>query len=148
MSRSNDGLDPSSTTDAYDGSSQGYGSSRTRGNDGLDTSRTTDAYSGGDTGYGGSATRGNDGLDPSGTTDAYSGRDTGYGGSGTRRNDGLDPSGTSDAYGSSGGQRRDDNRADYGASTASKYDRSAGGNYDDPSYGGKCSGFNLEISHR
>jgi len=119
--RSNDGLDASNTTDAY--SSGGRGNTGgIRGNDGLDTSNTTDAYSSG--GMGGRGTRANDGLDTSNTTDAYG----------------------SDSYGQTGGTRRDDEgfsssrRTDQGISSASKYDRSAGGNYDDPSYGERTSG--------
>jgi len=121
MSRTNDGLDPSSTTDAYGGSGQGDMGGM-RGNDGLDTSNTTDAYSSG--GLGGRSEtggmRGNDGLQTSNTTDAYS--SGGLGGrsetGGMRGNDGLQTSNTTDAY-SSGGM-----------------DRSTGGKYADPSYGG------------
>ncbi len=114
--RSNDGLDPSSTTDAYSGSGRGN-TGDGRSNDGLATSNTTDAYSsGGMSGRGNiGGIRSNDGLDTSNTTDAYGGRG----------DEGLGSSRRTDAGISSG--------------TAGKYDRSAGGNYDDPSYGGKPS---------
>ncbi|KAJ9656040.1 hypothetical protein H2198_005200 [Neophaeococcomyces mojaviensis] len=128
--RTNDGLDPSSTTDAYGEQDRGFDSgvgSRGGGlrrNDGLDPSSTSDAY-GGDSG--------------TGRHQQYSGGNTGY-----RSNDGLDPSNTTDAYGEQSSRRRDDEmssrRTDPGFGTASKYDRSAGGQYDDPSYGERTSG--------
>jgi len=119
--RSNDGLDDSSTTDAYGSGGRGA-TGGTRGNDGLATSNTSDNYS---SGMGGSAggIRSNDGLDSSNTTDSYGGMGS------TRRNDegfsGRDDEGL-----------RSSGRTDQGLSSAGKYDRSAGGNYDDPSYGG------------
>lgn len=102
MSRQNDGLDTSRTTDAYSGAGQGHS---TRTYDGLDASNTSDAPS-----RGGHVSnyRGNDGIDAAGTADAYgsdAGRTTA---SAYRDNDGLDASGTSDAVAGSGRTRGGD----------------------------------------
>ncbi|KAK5080900.1 hypothetical protein LTR05_008216 [Lithohypha guttulata] len=117
MSRTNDGLDPSSTTDAYS-SSRGADSqgANYRSNDGLDASGTSDAYGSTTTS---SRTRGTDGLDTN-TSDVYDTGSSGrgdYGGGAYRTTDGLDPGSTSDARGGTinrGGDTRYDDRTSGG----------------------------------
>lgn len=121
MSRTNDGLDTSSTTDAY--SDRGAGHSN-RTYDGLDASNTTDASS---RGQSGGNYRGNDGLDAVGTSDAY-GSSAGRNAAGAYRdNDGLDAGGTTDAaYGT--GKTRGGDPSYTGTSGGLGYDDRIGDN--------------------